>query len=452
MQIKVPNLGDGVASAQVLSVLVAEGDMIEKDQTLLEVETDKAVAPIPATRAGKLIKLHVKEGDTVQTGLLVCDLASAESETEVVTANSDLDTPSSEGVVATLQTTLPTVPPVTPSPSVLPSILAEQTVYQDHNSGLPVPTSAGIRKAATLLGLNLNIIPGTGKGGRILLEDVQQYLVRLQQPSQPVAIPDQAAGSKTDATKAAVVTLPDFSTWGPIKEVPLTSLRKKIGEKMSSSWTTVPHVTQFADADITELLKLRQKYKGKFQDQGGKLTVMVMLFYVLTKALKEFPVFNSSFDSERHVTILKDYYHFGVAVDTEAGLIVPVLKNVDQKTLLDVSKDVVSLAEKARARSLSMDELQGGTFTISNLGSFGVGPFTPIVNVPEVAILGLGRSDIRIVPEDKRLVKHDILPLALSYDHRVIDGADAARFMAYLTDSLAAFDETILEEALDGSA
>eukprot|EP01047_Picozoa_sp_COSAG01_P006082 COSAG01_NODE_216_length_21695_cov_83.368772_20_plen_450_part_00 len=448
MQIKVPNLGDGVSEAQVLSVMIAEGDTVSKDQTLLEVETDKAVAPVPATQAGVVKSLLIKEGVSVKMGDVICELDSGDSQA---------DAPVVEKTVAVpVQVAQPTqVAQPVQVQAVVPVIKKVGQLHALNHSGLPVPTSPAIRRAATLLGIDLSLVPGTGSGGRILANDVAVYIQSLhQQAQQPVQQAEtlvSQAPVQAYSSAAPVSDLPDFSKFGPVETSALSSLRKKIGAKMSESWQAVPHVTQFADADITNLMKLREKYKGLYKEKGAKLSVMVMLFPVFVEALKAFPNFNSSYDAVNQNLILKKYYNLGVAVDTEAGLIVPVLKDVDQKSLFEISQDVVNLAEKARERSLAVDALQGGSFTISNLGSFGVGPFTPIVNVPEVAIMGLGRSDIKVVPDGKRLASKTVLPLSLSYDHRVIDGADAARFVAYIMDKLANYDEALLEESLNGT-
>ena len=443
MQVKVPNLGDGVSSAQVLSIMVAVGDEVTKDQTLLELETDKAVAPVPSPESGKIVSVLIKEGDDVTTGHVIFELDSqTQSETPVLKepAVANKAQTLSQPVMPAKQAVQSSEPQTSPS---LPKKTIAPHVYNDMGSGIPVATLPSIRHAANLLGLNLNFIKGSGSGGKILFEDVSSYLKELQ------ALPfvkDEEDKKVIDSK--TMVDLPDFSKWGPVEIKPISTLRKKIADKMSQSWEHVPHVTQFAEADITELMKRRKSYKDSYVEKGAKLTVTVMLFKALVQTLQEFPEFNSSFDPESGSLIIKKYYHLGVAVDTPKGLLVPVLKDADKSSLLDLSVKMAELAEKARDRRLSVDDLQGGTFTLSNLGSFGVGVFTPIVNVPEVAILGMGRSDIKVVPVDKRLVPKTILPLALSYDHRVIDGADAARFVSAFVKKLENFDESILKEGL----
>jgi pyruvate dehydrogenase E2 component (dihydrolipoamide acetyltransferase) len=294
-------------------------------------------------------------------------------------------------------------------------------------TGLPVAASPTIRRMARDLGIDLTTVPATGRGGRIELEDLKNFIAGLQ------------AGTASPAKPAAA--LPDFSKWGPVTRKPISSLRKVIGERMTESWTTVPHVTQFDEADITGIMALRKKHLAAYEKAGVRLTVTAFLLKAVALTLKKMPQFNASLDEAAGELIVKDYVHLGVAVDTEQGLIVPVLRDADQKSLLELSRELAALAEKTRARKVSLEELKGSSFTVSNLGGIGGTWFTPIVNQPDVAILGVGRGVERAVVVAGQVVPRMMLPLALSYDHRVIDGADGARFIRALVEAVEKFEE-----------
>ncbi len=376
MEIRLPQLAEGADSGTVVNILVAVGDKVRKDQTVLELENQKAVAPIPAPAAGTIAQIHVKQGDVVSVGQMLVTLTG-------------------EGV-----------PEQKPEPR---TPFAERP---PSSSGFPPPASPSIRKMAKELGLDLAQIPGSGNGGRITSEDVRGYLQSLQ------SAPARRAPPKVD-----------FAKWGPVTRKPFTPLRQAIARAMEESWTTIPHVTQFDDADVSGILKLIEKFGPEYEKKGTRLTLTGIVIRALVPVLKKYPVFNASLDEGSQEIILKQYIHLGIAVDTEGGLIVPVLRDADRKNLLDLSRELQDLAEKTRARKISMEQLQGGTFTISNQGGIGGGHFTPIIHKPEVAILGVGRARPK-------------LPLALSYDHRVIDGAAAARFIRDLGQGLETFPES----------
>ncbi len=430
MDVKLPNLGDGVSAATVLSVLVSVGDIIAVDQPIVELETDKAVASIPSPHSGKVQAILVKSGDTVRTGTLVLTLEGA-SKTELSS-----DTPKAAAPVA----------PKAPA-SGQPSVSAGSApVYTPASGGTVAPASPAIRRMAVLTGLDLARVEATGRGGRIEWEDVQRYVTWLQH----AAFQAPQAGASTGAPVAAaspfpLVELEDMSKYGPVRREKVSSLRQKIGKKMWESWVTVPHVTQFDEADLSNLMALREKMNKKLKSKGVKLTVTALIVKALTQSLKAFPVFNSSYDAATGELIFKSYYHIGVAVDTPSGLMVPVIRDVDQKDVAAVGAELGQLAEKARNRQVSLDDLKGGTFTVSNLGGLGVGPFTPIINVPEVAILALSKTVMKPVIENGKLAEKPMLPLGLSYDHRVIDGADGARFIRHLVDGLQSISEADLE-------
>jgi pyruvate dehydrogenase E2 component (dihydrolipoamide acetyltransferase) len=281
------------------------------------------------------------------------------------------------------------------------------------------------------LGIDLTRVRGSDEGGRIQLSDLRAYIQRLQK-----------MGAADKAGKAAPAPESvDFSKWGAITRQPMSPLRKTISRRLVESWNAIPHVTQFDEADITSLMELRSRYAPLYEQKGARLTLTSFVLKAVVAALRKHPIFNSSLDEAAQAITFKEYYHIGVAVDTDQGLIVPVIRDVDKKSLLELSKDLGGLAEKARSRKVSSEELKGGTFTISNQGGIGGAHFTPIINKPEVAILGLGRGAMRAVVRDNKVEPRLMLPLALSYDHRVIDGGGAARFTVELVQALENFGE-----------
>ena len=427
MNVSIPNLGEGVDSAAVLSIMVAVGDTIQLDQTILELETAKAVAPIPSPVAGKVEAILVKEGDKVSVGQPVIRLAG-----DGASASAPAAQPTQSSSAPAQAQAAPSAPSTV---SRVSSGAPTEYLYES-KSGFPPPTSPSIRKMAADLGIDLLRVKGSANGGRILLSDVKDYILKLQ------AI--VFSGTKVEEVTAAAPAKPapksiDFSKWGAIDKKPVSSLRKTIGDNMLQSWNSIPHVTQFEEADITDLLALRKKHNPEFEKQGAKLTVTVFLIKAVVEALKKHPLFNSSYDELTQEMVFKNYYNIGVAVDTESGLMVPVLKNVDQKSLVEVAKELSLLAEKARTRKISLDDMQGGSFTVSNLGGLGGMHFTPIVNKPEVAILGLGRGVLKPVVREGNIEPRTMLPVCVSYDHRFIDGADGARFIKDLVQSFEKF-------------
>ncbi len=414
MDIRVPRLGEGAESGTVVSVLVKEGDKIGKDQILIELENEKAVAPIPSSHAGTVSKVYVKVGDKVSVGQSIISLT--ESGAGAVSGAVAMQAPESKAPQ---------------SSSVAPA----EYVYES-KSGFPPPASPSIRKMAQEIGLDLAKVKGSEHGGRITLEDIKAYVHSLQRTA--FTAKEMPASSFKAAPAQESI---DFSKWGPVSKKPFSSLRQKISQKMTESWTTIPHVTQFDEADITALMALRKKYTAKYEKKGANLTLTSFVLKAVVGALKKFQVFNASLDEKTQELVYKEYYHLGIAVDTEQGLIVPVLRDVDKKKLLDLSKELAALAEKTRQRKVSLEELKGGTFTISNLGGIGGTYFTPIINKPEVAILGVGRGVLRPVYKKEKAAPSLMLPLALSYDHRVIDGAAGARFIRAVAEALENFSE-----------
>jgi pyruvate dehydrogenase E2 component (dihydrolipoamide acetyltransferase) len=439
MDVKLPRLGEGADSGVVVSILVKPGDRVEEGQTILEMENEKAVAPIPATAAGFVKSIRVKEGDTVSVGQVLLTLTDKPS-----SAGTSDDTETSE-VKEQRQETKDDAPGPQPEPAESEAKPAprraavEREPMPDEGAWLEAPAakvaaSPTIRKLARELGLDLARVRGTERGGRIGMADVRAYIQRLQKA---VFQPRPAQGK---APVAAVEPI-DFAKWGEVTRQPMSPLRKTIASRMAENWTTIPHVTQMDEADVTDLMALRKKHAPKYEAQGVRLTLTGFIFKAVAATLVQHPVFNSSLDEAAGEWILKQYRHIGLAVDTEAGLIVPVLRDVDRKSLLDVSREIEELAAKARGRKLGREELQGGSFTISNQGGIGGAHFTPIINKPEVAILGLGRGALKAVVRKQAVEPRWMLPLALSYDHRVIDGGAAARFVVDLVKAIEGFAE-----------
>ncbi len=420
MDVKLPNLGEGADSGTVVSILVKEGATIKKGQNIIELETGKAVAPIPASAGGVVRSIRVKEGDKLSVGqmiLVVDDGGTA---------------PAAAPVVQKTATPRPAAKAAAP-------VEAEEAVEEISGEELEtvnesVAAAPSIRKLARELGLDLRKIRGSESGGRIVLADIKAWLAHVQQiAAQPKSAPGTAA-------QPAPVSV-DFAQWGSIYKRTFTPLRKVIAQRMVESRTLVPEVTQFDEADLTGLNELRKKFAPAYEAKGARLTVTSFVLKAVVKALKQHPVFASSLDEVPGEIVFKEYFHLGLAVDTEAGLLVPVIRDVDKKDLLQLSKDVAEMAAKARDRKLDLKEMQGGTFTISNQGGIGGAHFTPVINRPEVAILGLGKSVLKPVVRDGQIVARMMMPVCVAYDHRVIDGGVAARFTVDLVAALEGFTE-----------
>ena len=403
-EFKLPDLGEGVEAGDVVGVLVAEGDTVELDQGVVELETDKALVEVPSSVAGTVTKIHISAGDRVPVGSL---LISVEEDEKSVPAEPE---PEAEAPAPKKETQVAEAPAPTPSRPPAPTF-----------NGDPIPAAPSTRRLARELGVDLTQVAGSGPGGRISQDDIK------------AAVRNRQTGG---FTPTAPVELPDFSRWGNIERQPLSKVRQIIAKNMSLAWQQVAHVTQFDRADVTDLEAFRQRNKEKTEAYGAKLTPTVLALKAIITALKTFPQFNASLDAGANEIILKHYYNLGIAVDTERGLLVPVIKDVDRKDILKLALELGDISNRARTNKIGLDELQGGTFTVTNLGSLGVGEFTPIVNYPEVAIMGLGRAREEATVREGRIEPRLIMPLALSYDHRVIDGADGARFMRKIVDAL----------------
>jgi pyruvate dehydrogenase E2 component (dihydrolipoamide acetyltransferase) len=421
MDVKLPHLGEGADSGTVVNLFVKEGDQIAKDQPILELENEKAVATIPSTAAGTVVKIFVKTGDKISVGQKLVSLTGDGA--GAAAAKPAAEAPKPKAKAATPE----------PEPEPEPEVSAEAGESVE-KSNAAVAASPVIRKLARDLGIDLARVRGSARGGRVTMEDVRAYIQRLQK----LAAQPKATGGAPAKPAAESI---DFSKWGSVTKKPLSPLRQVIARRMTENWNAIPHVTQFDDADITNLLAVRKKYVEAYEKKGARLTVTTFILKAVAETLKKHPVLNSSLDEVTQEIVLKEYVHLGIAVDTEAGLIVPVLRDADKKDLIQLSKELEELATKARERKVSGEDLKGGSFTISNQGGIGGGHFTPIVNKPEVAILGLGKGATRAVVRENKIEARTILPVALSYDHRVIDGGIAARFIVDLVKAIENFDE-----------
>lgn len=428
MDLKLPFLGEGVDAGTVVALLVKEGEDIAKDQGVIELETGKAVAAVPASVPGKVTRILVAVGDKVSVGQPIVSIAEATGAAAPATA------PVRPGAAAPRPAARPAPVPQPQEPEVEPEIPEEPA---EDTGAFPPPAAPAVRRIARELGISLRKIRGSERGGRIVMQDLRNYVARLEKLA--------AAASRKPAAAPAPSAPPpqriDFSQWGPVTFKPISPLRKVIAQRMIESTRGTARVTQFEEADITELMDLRKKYADTYDKKGARLTITSFALKVVADALKRNPMFNASIDEVTDEIVMKEYYHIGLAVDTEQGLVVPVIRNVDKKDLVALSKDVNDFAAKTRERRLGLDEVQGGTFTISNQGGIGGGHFTPIVNKPEVAILGMGRGALKAVVRNGKIEARFMLPLALSYDHRLIDGGAAVRFMTELVQGFEKFPE-----------
>lgn len=419
-----PELGEGIETGDIVQVRVAVGDTVVQEQTIVfELETDKAVVEVPSPENGTVTAIYVHPGDTVKVGqrLLTLEMAQA----AVAVSPGVPAAPPAERqppVVLPMERPEPSVPsPVLPAGNLLP----QQPV--------PAPpsriaaASPSVRRLAREIGVDIHAVPGSGAAGRVSVEDVKSYARRLNTSQD--GVPPTSAPWPT-------VSLPEVTKWGAAERRAMSNVRRRTAEHLAQAWASIPHVTQFDRADITDLEQLRQQFAKKAEAAGGKLTITAIIMKVLATALKKFPQFNASVDMKNHEVVYKQYYHIGVAVDTDRGLLVPVIRHVDQKNILALSVELTELAERARTRKTTLEEMQGGTFTVTNLGGIGGSYFSPIINAPEVAILGVARSSMEPVYSQGQFVPRLLLPLALSYDHRLIDGADGARFLRWVVEAL----------------
>lgn len=410
--ITVPDIG-GATDVVVIEVLVKVGDSIKVDASLLTLESDKATMEVPSSDAGIVQELKVKVGDKVSQGSIILVLETVETAMGKTIA---VEKPVSKATETSAASHAMTTKAAEPA-----SVITASSQAVGHTA---VHAGPVVRKIAHEFGIDLTKVAPTGPKQRILKEDILNYVkARLA----------QAAPSGAGLPVAPTV---DFTKFGPVETQALSRIKKLSGKNLHRNWLLVPHVTQFGEADITELEAFRVEQKANIEKQGIKLTPLIFIMKAVASALDAFPQFNASLDTSGENLILKKYFHVGVAVDTSEGLVVPVIRDVDKKGLLDLAKELSAVSEKARNKQLTANEMQGGCFSISSLGGIGGTAFTPIVNVPEVAILGVSKSSLKPVYKDGQFVPRLMLPLSLSYDHRVIDGADGARFMTYLSNML----------------
>lgn len=442
-----PNLGDGVAQGDVLKVLVKPGDTITVDQSVLELETDKATVEVPSDVAGVVKEVRVKAGDKVKPGqaVLVVDAGVAGAPPE--------EAPPGKPDAKPAEAAAPAAAAAEPTRSS-PAPADDADATADGRPKAPVfdiaaarqqtapaltpppahptaPAAPSVRRLAREIGVDIAQVTGTGAGGRITQDDVKDFAKAVMNS---VGSAGQAA-ALSGGIAAHVRPLPDFTKFGEVERKPMTGVRRKTSEHLSYAWNTIAHVTQFDKADITLLEQARKKYRAEAEKAGGNLTVTAVATKVIAAALKAFPQFNASVDAAGEAVVYKKYVNVGIAVDTDFGLLVPVIRDADKKNLIQLSVEIQALAEKAKARKLTIDEMSGGSMSITNLGGIGGTSFTPIVNWPEVAILGISRGVLEPVWNGSSFEPRQMLPLSLSYDHRLIDGADAIRFLRWVAEA-----------------
>jgi len=458
-EFKIPELGENVTAGDVVRVLVSSGDTIAKDQPVLELETDKATIEVPSSVSGTVKDIKVKQGERVKVGQVVltvedgggAEAKAPKSADRKADAQTD-DRPKPQSTDAAVEgglTQKATAGEKKPEPEQAPADReasarqkprgevveisrgartatppvqqAPPPAPEAEREGTPAAAAPSVRRLARELGVDIRRVTGTGQDGRIVQDDVQAFV--------------RAAMAGGGGAAPAAQPLPDFNKWGEVERKPMSNIRRKTAEHLSRAWNTIPHVTQHDQADITALETLRKQYGPQAEKAGGKLTMTAIALKIVAGAMKRFPQLNSSVDLARSEIVYKKFVNLGVAVDTERGLLVPVIRDVDRKGIIELSVELAKLSEKARAGKLSLDEMQGGGCTITNLGGIGGTMFTPIVNWPEVAILGISRGTHQPVWNGQAFEPRMMLPLSLSYDHRVIDGADAARALRWMAEA-----------------
>jgi pyruvate dehydrogenase E2 component (dihydrolipoamide acetyltransferase) len=455
-EFKVPELGENVPGGDVTRVMVNVGDTIKRDQPVLELETDKATIEVPSSVAGVVKEVKVKKGEKIKVGAVVFTVeeaggngagaAAAQAKPSEAASAVPAEKPDAPAATRADQPTLAEAPKPESKVLPMPSRQAAEAAVpapspvpsRTDRGGVPAPAAPSVRRLAREIGVDINEVQGTGAGGRISQEDVKEHARRIL--SSVGSAGGAAAGGRPSRA------LPDFQKWGEVDRQPWSNIRRVTAEHLSYAWSTIPHVTQFDKADVTALEELRKRFKDPVAKAGGNLTVTAMLVRILATAVKKFPQFNASVDMERGELVYKKYVNVGVAVDTDRGLLVPVIRHADQKNIQEISIEINQLAAKARDRKLTIDEMSGGGISISNLGGIGGTAFTPIVNWPEVAILGVSRGALEPVWKPAAgsgpgtsagsFEPRMMLPLSLSYDHRVIDGADGMRFMKWLVEAI----------------
>lgn len=458
-EFKLPELGENIEQGDLVRLMIEPGATVSEGDPVMELETDKAVIEVPSSVSGKVKEVRVKPGEKVKVGQVVFTLETsaapqpqAEQPQRAPAPKAELPTPPPPRVepqepvsgqhAARLayQSALavegkteeeafpPDRPPQLAPIFEMPSQLTK-TAGPEH--GGPIPAAPHVRRLARELGVDIYQVKGTGPGGRISEDNVKAFAKFVI-----TTVPQQLAQAQAAPARVAAPALPDFAKWGKIEHVPMRAIRRKTAEHLVQAWTTIPHVTQHDKADITQLEKLRTKFGKKAEEAGGKLTVTAIALKVCASALKVYPQFNASIDMAQEEVVYKQYINIGVATDTDRGLLVPVVRDVDKKNIVELAVELAQISKKARDKRLAPEDMEGGTFTITNLGGIGGTSFTPIVNHPEVAILGMSRSRIEPCWANDKFEPRLFLPLSLSYDHRLIDGADAARFLRWVVEAL----------------
>ncbi len=421
---KLPDLGEGIHEGEVLSVLVAVGDTVTEGDAILEVETDKAAAEVPSPFTGEVAEIKVKPGDIVQVGDVLMTFSHVEGAEEPPPEEKE--------------------PP--PEEEKEEPEKAEEKKEKRPEEGkieeeTPVPASPATRRLARELDVDLRAVTPSGPGGRVTADDVREFAEEGEQkrPEEEAAPTEEKSEARPIQEKAP--ELPDFSRWGAVERVPVRSIRRATAKQMALAWSQIPHVYNQDMVDMSKLEAFRQKHKQEVEEKGGKLSITVFALKAAATALKENPRFNASMDTKSGEMVLKHYYHIGVAVNTKEGLVVPVIRDVDRKSIMELSMELKDLVDRTRERKVKLAEMQGGTFTITNVGPMGGGYFAPIINFPEVAILGMGAAKMQptVIENDGgeyEIVPHLKMPIVLSIDHRILDGADALRFMATFIESM----------------
>ena len=420
---KLPDLGEGIHEGEVLAVPVAVGQEVKEGDFILEVETDKAAVEIPSPYTGSVQEIFVKPGDIVNVGDVMMTFSTGAADHKV-----DVEKPIKK-------------------PAAPEDTGAATRVSAASKKG-PVPASPATRRLARELGVDLHSVTATGPAGLVTAEDVRQF-AENSQVDKDVPATSATVSDVSQLMPVSEPPLPDFTRWGPVERVPFRSIRRATGKQMTLAWSLIPHVNSQDVVDITKLEAFRQKHKTEIKSAGGKLTLTVFALKAIATALKTYPNFNATLDMANAEIIIKQYYNIGVAVNTDRGLIVPVIRDVDRKSIKELSGELNDLVQRTRARQTTPAEMQGGTFTITNAGAMGGGFFAPIINYPEVAILGLGQARMQPVVRDEgkgdfRIVPRLIMPVVLCIDHRVLDGADAIKFLGVIIDALEDPDELLM--------
>jgi pyruvate dehydrogenase E2 component (dihydrolipoamide acetyltransferase) len=456
-EFKLPELGENIESIQVAKVLVTQGDTVAVDQPVLELETDKATIEVPSSVAGTVEAVHVSEGDEIEVGQVVMTFGGGAASESV--ADAEVGPPpegqsgSPGGTGSVPSEGAPDTEVSAPaqrqsgSPGGTGSVQSAHHEESMQSEGQPqvfessvaVPAAPSVRRFAREIGLDINTVQGSGPSGRVSIDDVKRH---AREKSRAAA----AAGARVPTVASVIPALPDFTKWGEVETEKMSTIRRKTADHMALCWQQIPHVTIHDSADISALEPLRKRYADRAEALGGKLTMAVMVCKAVASALKAFPKFNASIDMAAHRTIYKKYVNLGVAVSTDRGLVVPVIRDADHKNMVEIAAEITKIAKKARSGKIEMSDIEGGTFTVTNLGRVGGSHFTPIINYPEVAILGMGRTFLEAAPDQDKGDPRLMLPLSLSFDHRLIDGAEAAKFLGWIIEAI----EEPLVLALEG--